>query len=157
MQAWSGAKVYAPSGDEEHIAGQYPYRGVTRTCGVLESIARSLTNYRPPRVDVWVRDGDELPEWGGLRVVALPGHTAGHVGFYSASKRVFFVGDAFAVSWRIALPPSVLSTDIAASRKSFAKIPGYDAELLVPAHYFGLPTNLVARVRDRASRLRLSP
>ncbi len=156
MQEWTGAKVYAPVGDEHHIAGRYPYCGPARVCGVLESLARGLTNYRPPRVDVWLREGDELPVWGGLRVVALPGHTAGHVGFYSANKRVFFVGDAFAVSWRIALPPAILSTDVPASWRSFAKILDYEATLLVPAHYFGLPTNLVRRVRDRASRLRLS-
>ena len=104
LQDWSGAQVYAPAGDELHVAGQYPYTGRARVCGWLEATGRAVLRYRPPDVDVWLRDGDELPWWGGLRVVALPGHTAGHVGFLAPAKRVFFLGDAFAVSWRIALP-----------------------------------------------------
>ena len=101
LQAWSGAKVYAPVGDELHIEGRYPYQGVARVCGALERLGRWLLQYRPPRVDTWIHDGDELPFWGGLQVVSLPGHTNGHIGFYSPTKRVFFVGDAFALSFQI--------------------------------------------------------
>jgi glyoxylase-like metal-dependent hydrolase (beta-lactamase superfamily II) len=155
LQAWSGAKVYAPVGDELNIEGHCPYHGAAKVCGVLETLGRGFLQYRPPQVDVWVHDGNELPFWGGLRVVALPGHTPGHVGFYSAAKRVFFVGDAFAVSFRIALPPAVLSTDTSLARESFKKILRYDADLLVPAHYFRLDDRVLERVRAKAERLDL--
>ena len=105
-----------------------------------------MMRYRPPRVDVWMRDGDELPLWGGLRVVGLPGHTTGHVGFLSRSKRVFFPGDAFALSWRVALPPAIFNTDANRMRASFLKAAQMDADLFVPAHYFRLPANLRERL-----------
>jgi glyoxylase-like metal-dependent hydrolase (beta-lactamase superfamily II) len=121
LQDWSGAKIYAPAGDELHVAGRHPYIGSARVCGWLETAGHALLRYRPPRVDVWMRDGDELPCWGGLRVIGLPGHTAGHVGFLAPGKRVFFPGDAFAVSWRIALPPGIFNTDSRQVRMSFLK------------------------------------
>lgn len=153
LQQWSGAKVYAPAGDEGHVAGCYPYRGIARVCGCMEALGRLVVRYQPPRVDVWVRDGDELPVWGGLRVVALPGHTPGHVGYYSRAKRVLFVGDAFALSWRVALPPPIFNTDTQQIRDSLCKAAAFDVEMFVPAHYFGLKLTAVDRVRKRARQL----
>src|ERR1051326_284160 len=153
LQQWSGAKVYAPAGDELHVAGQYPYRGVARVCGWLESMARSVTRYRPPHVDEWLNDGDEVPFWGGLRVVSLPGHTAGHAGFYSKTKRTLFVGDAFATSWRIALPPPIFNTNSAQAKESFCRVAAFDIDLFVPAHYFRLDATIVEKVRAKAGHL----
>jgi len=154
LQKWSGATLYAPAGDELHVKGRYPYCGPARVCGWLETTGRAVLRYQPPTVGVWVRDGDELPCWGGLRVMALPGHTAGHVGFYSTSKRIFFVGDAFAASWRIALPPAILNTNTTAVRASFLKLAALDGLTLVPAHYFGFDDQFAVRVRAKAAALR---
>jgi len=154
LQAWSGAKVYAPVGDEDHVAGTHSYRGIARVCGCLEMVGRGLMGYRPPRVDVWFREGDELPFWGGLRVVSLPGHTVGHVGFLASAKRVFFPGDSFALSWRVALPPAIFNTDSRQVGESFQKAAAMDVDLFVPAHYFWLPAQLPERLRLRARSLR---
>ena len=51
---------------------------------------------QPAIIDVPIADGDELPFWGGLRVVHLPGHTLGHCGFYSKAHDLLFSGDLFA-------------------------------------------------------------
>jgi glyoxylase-like metal-dependent hydrolase (beta-lactamase superfamily II) len=155
LQDWSGAQVYAPIGDEQHVAGAYPYRGAARLCGALEWLGRRLLRYRPPRVDGWLREGDRLPHWGGLRVVTLPGHTAGQVGFHSEAKKLCFVGDAFALSWRVALPPALLSTDVTAARRSFLKLAQLPVDSYVPCHYLKLPADTPARVRRRAARLNL--
>lgn len=152
LQSWSGAKVYAPAGDELHVAGRYPYRGIARVCGWLESMGRAFTRYRPPRVDEWLKDGDELPYWEGLRVVSLPGHTVGHVGFHSKTKRILFVGDVFAASWRIALPPPIFNTNSAQVKESFRRVAAVDVDLLVPAHYFSLSVSVVNRARKKAQR-----
>lgn len=153
LKEWSGARLYAPVGDERHVAGCHPYHGISRVCGWLEGLGRMVTRYRTPEVDTWFRDGDELPFWGGLKVVSLPGHTAGHCGLLSAMKRVFFIGDVFAVSWRIALPPAIFNVDSMQMRRSFIKAAGFDVDSFVPAHYLWWRKDMVARVRRRAKRI----
>lgn len=45
--------------------------------------------------DVQLEDGALIPEvLGGLQVVFSPGHTAGHVAFYSLRDQILFAGDA---------------------------------------------------------------
>lgn len=154
LQQWSGADVIAPVADQLHVAGRYPYRGAARICGALEALGRAVLRYRPPRVTGWVQPDDELPVWGGLRVVALPGHTAGHVGYYSARHRVLFVGDAFAVSWRIALPPRFLNTQPEQVLTTFRALAAWDVDQFIPAHYLWLPADTVARVRRACYNLR---
>jgi len=154
LQNSTGARLYAPAGDELHVEGRYPYCGPARVCGWLETAGRAVLRYQQPVVDVWMHDGDELPYWGGLRVRALPGHTAGHAGFYSRSKRVLFVGDAFAASFRIALPPAILNTDTAAVRQSFLKLAVTENITLIPAHYLGFDDHFSVRIRAKAKALR---
>ncbi len=96
------AWVAAPRLDELHYIGKYPYRGVARLCGLLEAAGRVVCGYRPFRVDRWLEDGDEIDVWHGLRVVALPGHTVGHVGFYCARLKLLFCADLFASYRRMA-------------------------------------------------------
>jgi glyoxylase-like metal-dependent hydrolase (beta-lactamase superfamily II) len=153
LQQWSGAKVYAPTGDEQHVRGCYPYRGVARGCGLLEAWGRAVVGYEPPRVDVWMHENDELPFWGGLRVVSLPGHTVGHCGFYSDSKGVFFVGDLFAFSWGVVFPPGLFNTNTAQIKESLLKTNQFAVKLFVPAHYFWLDETGVGQVRDRAAKI----
>jgi glyoxylase-like metal-dependent hydrolase (beta-lactamase superfamily II) len=92
----TGAWIAAPKADELHYRGQYPYRGVTRVCGLLEAAGRRLLGYRPFPIDRQLSDGDVIDVWDGLRAVHLPGHTVGHMGYYSASRRLVFGGDIFA-------------------------------------------------------------
>ncbi len=106
-QAW----VAAPRLDELHYIGKYPYRGVARLCGLLEAAGRVVCGYRPFRVDRWLEDGDEIDVWHGLRVVALPGHTVGHVGFYCARLKLLFCADLFASYRGMAhLPPAIFNS-----------------------------------------------
>ena len=66
---------------------------------------------RPAAIDVPIADGDELPFWGGLRVVHLPGHTLGHCGFYSKAHDLLFSGDLFAsYFFNVHLPPPILNS-----------------------------------------------
>lgn len=136
LQEWCGARIYGPVGDERHIQGRYPYRGSARFCSGLESLGRCVLRFRPPAVDHWMRGGDELPYWGGLEVIALPGHTDGHVGFFSRSKRVLLAGDLFADFFRIALPPFFFNTDSSRIPSSIRTAANLGAERIIPNHYF---------------------
>lgn len=89
------APIYAPEAERAHVEGRYPYRGFSRICGWAEAIGRWLLSYEVPLIDSWFTPQVELPFWGGLQVVPLPGHTLGHCGFYSRELQLLIAGDLF--------------------------------------------------------------
>ncbi len=136
LKQWSGAKVYAHAGEALHVAGTYPYTGVTRWCGRLEAGGRFLFRYRAATIDEFLADGQELAFWGGLRVVHLPGHTAGHCGFYSAKQDLLFSGDLFAsYCFNVHKPPAILNSVPELFPASIAKVRQLNPRWIVPSHY----------------------
>lgn len=107
----TGAWVAVPQLDLPRIEGEYRYRGAARICGVLETTAKRLLGYQTFPVDRWLDDQADLPIWDGLRAVHLPGHTEGHMGFFSESRQILFSGDLFASRGTNAqLPPRVFNS-----------------------------------------------
>jgi len=132
----SGARVYAHPLEQTHIDGTYLYAGWSRGCGILEAIGRPLLRYRPTQITDFLQDGETLPFWGGLRVVHLPGHTAGHCGFYSARHDLLFSGDLFASYWfNIHQPPPFLNSEPDRLPESFAKVTALNPKWILPNHY----------------------
>ena len=133
---WTGAPVYAHAAEQAHIDGTYSYAGVARWCGRLERIGYDLLNYRPAVIDQFIEDRDELPFWGGLRVVHLPGHTEGHCGFFSERHDLLFSGDLFAsYFFKVHLPPPILNSRPELILGSLRKALALDASQIVPQHY----------------------
>ena len=136
LKAWTGAPVYAHPLEQAHIEGRFPYRGFARVAGLLEAMGRAVTRYRPVKIDVELRDGDELPFWGGLRVVYLPGHTLGHCGFYSAKHDLMFSGDLWVrFLMRTQASPRIFSDDVSLVPASMRKARAIGARWIVPGHY----------------------
>jgi glyoxylase-like metal-dependent hydrolase (beta-lactamase superfamily II) len=136
LKAWSGAKIYAHPLEQAHLDGEYPYRDAARVCGVLEAMGRAVTGYRPAKIDVEIGDGDELPWWGGLRVVHLPGHTVGHCGFFSARHGLLFSGDLWVrFMMRTQVSPRIFSDAPELVRASLEKARALRARWIVPGHY----------------------
>jgi glyoxylase-like metal-dependent hydrolase (beta-lactamase superfamily II) len=136
LREWSAAPVYAHPLEHSHLAGTYPYSGLARVTGLLEAAGRAVTRYRPVAIDVELQDGDELPLWGGLRVVHLPGHTVGHCGFYSARHRVLFSGDLWVrFLMRTQTSPRIFSDDVTRVPGSMRKARALGARWVVPGHY----------------------
>lgn len=147
FHAWTGAPVYAHALEQAHIDGAYPYNGFGRVCGALEAAGRAVTGYRPGRIDVVIADGDELPFWGGLRVVHLPGHTLGHCGFYSAKHDLLFSGDLWVrFMMRTQASPRIFSDDVSLVPGSMRKARAIGARWMVPGHY-DVPNATRLRVR----------
>jgi len=107
-----GAWVAAPELDKTHIEGSHPYMGMARVCGWLEAAGRRLFGYRPPQEIEWYQPGHVFDVFGGLEVISLPGHTAGHSGLFCREQRQLFCGDLFASFWwSTHRPPAILNTE----------------------------------------------
>jgi glyoxylase-like metal-dependent hydrolase (beta-lactamase superfamily II) len=150
-KAWTGAPVYAHPLEQAHIDGTYPYAGVNVWCGRLERAGRAVLRVgRPTAIDVPFVDGDELPFWGGLRVVHLPGHTLGHCGFYSQRRDLLFSGDLFAsYFFNVHLPVPILNSAPELIPASLEKARRLNPRLMVPQHYDVLDGVLHRRRFDR--------
>lgn len=138
LREWTGAPIYAHPLEQRHIDGTFPYRsaGLARITGVLEAIGRAITGYRAAPIDVPLADGDELPFWGGLRVVHLPGHTLGHCGFYSAKHDLLLSGDLWVrFMMRTQASPRIFSDDVALVPASLRRARSFGARWIVPGHY----------------------
>ncbi|HSS50197.1 MAG TPA: MBL fold metallo-hydrolase [Thermoanaerobaculia bacterium] len=136
LKAWTGAPIYGHPAEQRHVDGTYPYEGITRWCGRLEALGRWAYRYRPAGIDEPLGEGDELPVWGGLRVVHLPGHTVGHCGFYSARHDLLFSGDLFAsYFFNTHRPPPILNTQPELIPESLRRVRDLDPHWIVPNHY----------------------
>ena len=150
-KAWTGAPIHAHPLEQAHINGAYPYAGITRWCDRLERTGRLLLRVgQPAPIDVGIADGDELPFWGGLRVVHLPGHTVGHCGFYSARHDLLFSGDLFAsYFFNVHTPPAILNDAPELIQGSLEWVGEINPGLSVPKHYDVLDGALHRRRFDR--------
>ena len=136
LKEWTGAKVFAHVEESRHVAGNYPYTGVARWCGRLEAAGRLLFRYRAAAIDEFLTDGQELPFWGGLRVIHLPGHTTGHCGFYSGQHDLLFSGDLMAsYFFNVHKPPGILNSVPEHFPVSIEKVRQLNPRWIVPCHY----------------------
>lgn len=120
-------RILITHADRDHVgsvAALAAHTGARVTAGALEGAAMALgqetrrlklnTRWRlalkllrplfvpltPGRADEVVAAGDIIPVWGGLHVLATPGHTPGHLSFYAPGPGVLFAGDSLRVIGR---------------------------------------------------------
>jgi glyoxylase-like metal-dependent hydrolase (beta-lactamase superfamily II) len=101
LQSASGAKVFAHAIEAEAMAAAHASRELRPRNPLMSLFFRltgRLVRVSPLRVDGFLTDGQVLPQLGGLRVVATPGHTPGHISLFSASTGVLFSGDSIVSS-----------------------------------------------------------
>jgi len=88
-----GAIICASPKEALHIAGKYPYKGISRMCGWAEALGRNVLGYTPEKIEMELEDNQVVSIVDGIQVIALPGHTYGHLGFLHMESRVLFTGD----------------------------------------------------------------
>jgi glyoxylase-like metal-dependent hydrolase (beta-lactamase superfamily II) len=116
---------------------------------VLEACGRIILRYRRAAIDHLLHDGMELPYWGGLRVIHLPGHTAGHCGFYSARFNLLFSGDLFASYGLVThLPPDFLNSCPEHFSASLDRVNELAPQRIIPNHYLGFDSEIHRRKFD---------
>jgi glyoxylase-like metal-dependent hydrolase (beta-lactamase superfamily II) len=103
-----------------------------------------LSEVEAPRRLRPLEDGDDV---FGLRVVATPGHTAGHVAVYDAGSRVLVAGDALTNTDGLAGSNPQFTEDEAAARATVVKLGGLTFETLLPGHGEPITSGASAQVR----------
>lgn len=106
------------------------------------------------RVDLILRDGDELPGLGGMRIVHAPGHTAGSISVHFPERGVLLVGDAMQYRFgRLMLPNRLFTQDMRQAAESIRKLAELDFDTLCFSHFRPILRDADKRVREFARSL----
>jgi glyoxylase-like metal-dependent hydrolase (beta-lactamase superfamily II) len=125
----TGAALYVHADDAAYVDGRLPWMRLRGPLGWVDGAKPYAL-----QVDRALRDGDELPFAGGLRVVHAPGHTPGHIALYAPARQALFAGDAIMNTWGLHLPPRASTHDMAEARRSLARLAELSFEVMLPGH-----------------------
>ena len=99
-----------------------------------------------PRPLIPVVDGDNV---FGLRIVATPGHTPGHIAVLDEASGVLVVGDALTTNdGRVTAPPVRTTDDMDEALRSVAKLAALDFETLLVGHGEPIESGAPALIGD---------
>ena len=141
--AGSAAEVLAAAPDAQGYAGaeDIPHFVAQGNAG-----AEANQHIVVPRPLVPVVDGDSV---FGLRIVATPGHTPGHIAVLDEALGVLVVGDALTTTdGRPSSYPIGSTEDIAEAHRSVAKLAALDFETLFVGHGEPIQSGAAALVRE---------
>lgn len=154
LQKWSGAPIYLHPADRDFASGAYRGPWPSSLFAAIEKGGNLLWWVRRFRIDHELDDAMFLPLWGGLRVVHLPGHSAGHVGFYSEARRIFFSADAFLLRGRrVFFPSRAFNLDDALARSCVTRLLDFDIDRVYPSHHTGVEHDVMDDIRRYAAAL----
>ncbi len=91
----------------------------------------------PVPVDYHLSDGDLIPFGNDIRVVHLPGHTAGSIALHLPSKKIIIVGDAlqYKFGWRLSPPAPGVTQQPEEAIRSLTKLLTLDFDTICFSHF----------------------
>lgn len=140
LQKASGACTFASQAEAEAMAkGQSSrpvYRNVDRFQRFVIGLMGRFMKALPFQVEEFLADGQVLPVLGGLKVVATPGHSPGHLSFYAPSAAILFCGDSMRSDGKRGLRGSRSRNnwDQSLANASVARQAKLGAKILCPGH-----------------------
>ncbi len=102
---------------------------------MVSGLTRMLFRIKPATVDEFLTDGQALPVLGGLRAVATPGHTPGHVSFFAPGPGILFAGDSLrSGGGRLSGSGAALTWDQAEASASIRRQAALGAKIVCTGH-----------------------
>jgi glyoxylase-like metal-dependent hydrolase (beta-lactamase superfamily II) len=100
-----------------------------------------LAAHKSTHIDEQLQDGQRLDLAGGIKVVATPGHTPGHISLYLERTKTLITGDALTSDNGTLHGPMPQATpDMETAKASIQKLAQLDVETIV-CYHGGLVTN----------------
>ena len=135
----TGISVMAHRLEVGVLSGEEPRPNPIRN-GVIARLAGPVIermNGRPVYVDIELEDGDEVPFGTPIRVVHLPGHTAGSIALHLPEKRLMIVGDAlqYKLAMRLSPPAPNVTEDPDQAMRSIEKLLELEFDTIVFSHF----------------------
>lgn len=108
----TGAKIMASNKEVSALEQGKASRELTPKgiAKVFYKMISPLFSIQPLKIDQLLTDLEFLPSLGGLRVMDTPGHTPGHLSFYSASTGFLFCGDSIRIKGSTTAPSTGANT-----------------------------------------------
>jgi glyoxylase-like metal-dependent hydrolase (beta-lactamase superfamily II) len=129
----TGVRVLVHRDDAPYLDGRLPPLLPRGRRGQLMSLLGRVVDLCPPVFKLETYD-DATPV-AGLRPIATPGHTPGHVCLYHEADQALLSGDAIVVEGETpTLPPPELSQDPDAAHRALAQLRGLAVRHLLPGH-----------------------
>jgi len=160
LQMESCAATYMHSADAALVREGQAARPVRPAPGLMNAAVFGLMMSRqsasmtvePVVIDHEIRGGEELPVAGGLRVIATPGHTAGHISLlWPQHGGVLFVGDAGGNMFGLDYAP--IYEDLAAGQRSLGTLAQLEFEVACFGHGRPLVAGAAQRFRQKWGRI----
>ena len=142
LKRLSGGVIICSAVEQPLAEGKQPT--VTPSSG-MSTPAQTLKGIT---IDRTVNDGDRIDAFGGLEVVATPGHTPGQIAFYQPERKILFAGDTLMNLWGKLRPPFAMATpDLNEAKRSIQKVAALDVEIVCFGHGEPLTNNTNAAIR----------
>ena len=137
----SNAKVIAGVKDSSYIQGLHKTWTMRREGfggkifkTILFFMETFVFNYQPAQVDMPCQGGETIDCFGGIQVIATPGHSPGSLSFYHKDKKLLFVGDALSGAAGFHLPQRFGCSSYQEALRSVKTLSELDFDTCLPGH-----------------------
>lgn len=137
LKRLTGAQVVASEIEKPVVEGRELMVRPNREglSGISRLLALAPATVPGTPVDRTVTDEDTIPDvLGGLVVLATPGHSPGHISFWSPERRILFGGDVLFNVFGLRLPPSIVTVDMEEDKRSVARLTELDVQVACFGH-----------------------
>lgn len=137
LKAKTGAIVLSSQVEAEAIekGGESRPLKVNKIIKFMLRLSRLYYRVQPIKVDQFLKEGDQIPILGGLRIIETPGHTPGHISLWSPREGILFTGDSIRTSQTSLIPSHGMNTwDEQLALASYRKQAGFNPQLICPGH-----------------------
>lgn len=151
----SGAKVVASREEGDYIRGTRKSWTMGRK-GLAGKLFKTalffvetfIFKYEPTSVDIPCQGGETIDCFGGIQVIASPGHSPGSLSYYQKDKKVLFTGDALSGISGLRFPPRMGCVNYRKALRSVERLAELDCEICLFGHGDPLTSEACSKVKN---------